>query len=524
MLLSLCFLIAPSFLWYEVQRCFFPKISTAERAAASTVVGIVSSCWTVLWDMTLFGPDNDHEPSLSSIQLIRSILLHLVGLFLVSRFHPKGLMQIDAHHTMGASPLTTDVSADSAPSVIAFSSGNTSALIPNEAYIPAVPAALVLAYIFHTHMLPEDEYGNLLTGGNCYSDLPYHLTITNSFLYGYNSRLFSLFSMSNPVFYNDRLQYPIIPDFLTAVCIRGGFSTRYALLIPSVMVSTSFCILLFSFAYRFSRFSHLPHPVPGITATLALYLTIFCGGDYEFKEPHFWLFFVKDIFLPQRSAMFGYTIILYSTIVTWIAFEEQNETRTRWKYLEWASFVAACSPYVQAHTFIAFFILSGLQLLMERFDLKNPLSVSFIQDCAFLLGPAVFFGIPQMASFAGGAASWGFAQVTPMWTERKNVGFLSWIWECVGFHVILLIVAWRFIHPTQRKRVLPFLGLFFVCMFVKFQPWNVDNMKIFYIAFFGLISAIASFLSFLTKQHHSVCNVYLIAISCYFHDSSVYVI
>jgi hypothetical protein len=91
------------------------------------------------------------------------------------------------------------------------------------------PALILCTYMFATMPTPlpptpplklprylvEDEYGQVWTGGSTYADLPIHMHMANSFLYGRNRVVF-FNGMHSPVFAGEVRRCPV-PRCLCAV-------------------------------------------------------------------------------------------------------------------------------------------------------------------------------------------------------------------------------------------------------------------------------------------------------------------
>ncbi len=61
----------------------------------------------------------------------------------------------------------------------------------------------------HTRYLVEDEYGQVWTGGSTYADLPIHMHMANSFLFGRNRVVF-FNGMHSPVFAGEVRRCPVL--------------------------------------------------------------------------------------------------------------------------------------------------------------------------------------------------------------------------------------------------------------------------------------------------------------------------
>lgn len=115
---------------------------------------------------------------------------------------------------------------------------------------------IALAYftaIYYTHALMPDKEGNVWSGGAYWSDLAFHLNVMSSFLWGHNSDSISLRLSAQPqssIFAGYPLSYPFIPDFHSATFVTLGFSLRQSLLVPSIVLTVSFSMLIYCFVLR----------------------------------------------------------------------------------------------------------------------------------------------------------------------------------------------------------------------------------------------------------------------------------
>jgi len=127
---------------------------------------------------------------------------------------------------------------------------------------------------FYHHVLMRTSWGEHWAYGSVYGDLPFHLGIISSFLHGENSvfphtaselsnSASSLSSMllsirqawlpKSHIFSGEQLVYPFIPDFHSALLtfLTGDDDQiRNAIIYPSVVLVTSFVVLLYCFSLR----------------------------------------------------------------------------------------------------------------------------------------------------------------------------------------------------------------------------------------------------------------------------------
>ncbi len=106
--------------------------------------------------------------------------------------------------------------------------------------------------LFDHHSLSIGEDGASYSGGGCWGDIAFHLDIISSFLYGPNMH-FKPWALSNPIYSGTTLQYTLLPDYHSAMLIKGGFSVRHAFFGPGVLMSWSICCLLYFYTFRFTE-------------------------------------------------------------------------------------------------------------------------------------------------------------------------------------------------------------------------------------------------------------------------------
>eukprot|EP00002_Diphylleia_rotans_P018988 TRINITY_DN366_c0_g1_i1.p1 TRINITY_DN366_c0_g1~~TRINITY_DN366_c0_g1_i1.p1 ORF type:complete len:607 (+),score=89.44 TRINITY_DN366_c0_g1_i1:2274-4094(+) len=340
-----------------------------------------------------------------------------------------------------------------------------------------LPITLLLSAISWNQLLPVDEDGTI--HGN--PDLAYHLAIINSFMFGKNSQTFSLFTIAQPSLEGDRLLDPFIPDFAVAALTSTGISLRWSLLIHDVLTHIAFVVLFYECAAKFAaidrRVTKYVHFVP----IVSLYLTISMGGSYFTEEPHYWLHFLRGIYFASRCAPPGYSIVLAIMIVLWTALDihaiKPSQSR---RYLQLAGFMCGLLPYVHPHSFIGVFLVMMMLVLLEQFDHTDPLSPSFIQDIIQLCVPLFLLAVPQLASFLDAESEWSIVDFHLAWSGHYG-GILGWLWTSLGLYFPLSLLSFKVLRDAQQNRLVSGYYVFVLCMFLKFQPENVDNMKIFYV-------------------------------------------
>ena len=131
-------------------------------------------------------------------------------------------------------------------------------------------------------------YKEFYTKGACYGDFPFHLNLISSFAYGCNMKRSSFFGLVTPFYSGEKLAYPFISNFYSAVLI-ACFKSSYhsAFVIPSIPVVFSVFVVL---TYISDMFSHSSVPVSSMTSFLYL-----LSGGLGFTR--FWKYFTLILFI-----------------------------------------------------------------------------------------------------------------------------------------------------------------------------------------------------------------------------------
>ena len=82
---------------------------------------------------------------------------------------------------------------------------------------------------------------------NNYGDLPLHLAYITSFVWGNN------IPPQDPSFAGEKLVYPFLSDFLSAIFLKLGLDFRDILFIPGLLLTVAFYSIFYYFAYRLTK-------------------------------------------------------------------------------------------------------------------------------------------------------------------------------------------------------------------------------------------------------------------------------
>jgi hypothetical protein len=222
---------------------------------------------------------------------------------------------------------------------------------------------------------------------------------------------------------------------------------------------------------------------------------------------------IAVMLMPQRSSLLGIGLSLVAYILVLQSLRGEGSRRD----LVLAGVIVGLLPSIHSHSFIAASIVLFLLMLGFR---RDPRSL------AALFIPAAVLSLPQVLSirsqvgegFIGPAVGWlGTNAEKIMALDWSNLPIVPisesllilarfWIMN-LGFILLPLAIGLVRSGRWMRRFYLPFSTLFLLGNFVRFQPWDWDNYKIFIhwylvtvvIASYGFIEAAGFFIGRLRR-------------------------
>eukprot|EP01094_Clydonella_sp_ATCC50884_P023605 TRINITY_DN5707_c0_g1_i1.p1 TRINITY_DN5707_c0_g1~~TRINITY_DN5707_c0_g1_i1.p1 ORF type:complete len:704 (+),score=267.61 TRINITY_DN5707_c0_g1_i1:89-2113(+) len=422
-------------------------------------------------------------------------------------------------------------------------------------YVLSTLLFLRFCYFQHLHVLTTGPYAGLFSGGATWGDMGIHLDIMNSFINGQNTKLsFSRWPQS-PIYANAALVYPFLPDFHSAALVCGGFSERLALLVPSTVLGGALFALLATFGYKFCG----DRWACGVSA---VWLFVCCGGvgwwyytreagipfvhelKYDYVESYggpygmYWFATMPHVLLPQRTALFGYPIVvmLLLALVEFAKGVHTTSLPNLTRCLLFVAFNIGLLPLNHTHSLYCCFVILAVFVLARPTELLQPRIVALWVFFALL---TALVAAPQLPLFFARVTSARFVEVKGMWLDDDWVqGVMNPLMkEWVGHGTMLASVAWYAVVPLvffmratslylplamvcvfmyeapwQRRISLTGWALFALGITVRMQPWKKDNIKILYV---WLMIAVCE-ISLLFKRGFSRRGVAAVAVACAF--------
>lgn len=211
-------------------------------------------------------------------------------------------------------------------------------------YLLFYAAAALLLWLAFDRVMFEHADGIYTGVLNNFGDLPFHLSVVTSFVYGGN------FPPEDPTYLGARFTYPFIVDFVVAALVRAGASIRQALLMENFVLGLAFVGLLHRWALEFLR--------DRLAALLTPLLVLMSGGigwllllrdvrqgeegilrvlwhpthaytvlpePLEWWGAFRWGNAVTSLLLPQRSFLLGLPLALIVFMQWWKAIEGERQ-------------------------------------------------------------------------------------------------------------------------------------------------------------------------------------------------------
>ncbi|MEM3704256.1 MAG: hypothetical protein QXX79_07570, partial [Candidatus Bathyarchaeia archaeon] len=465
MLLGIIFIFSSTLFGVAVSKLLKMKFTLEERICFSVLIGTSAS--TIL--VYLF---SYMQKSLNFIGIVAGTALITLSSFLLIKWRD----------IFGGAPLGKDLNFENV----------------------AVALAGIVAFLaLNLRCVLREEFNSLYSSLFVRGDCSFHVSIINSFVYRNN------FPPQYPVIIDTPMAYPFLVDFLSAILMKTGFDLRSSIIVPNVLFQASTLCLISSLAVRIFKRKYV--------GALSAFLFFFAGnmgityavqdllarGDFigwitnlptdysgsgisdlpeiRFGNP------VAVMLLPQRASALGIGISIIVYILIFYSLKSQENLRE----LVAAGIFMGLLSTVHSHSFIAVVIVVFLLVFEFRKSLRFFAAV-FV--------PAAVLSLPQILIVQAHAEG-GFMGVTIGWLGINAERIMSLNWSTplnvlsssiqsvlllvmfwfmnIGVMILPFIFGFKKSDAAIRSFYAPFLMLFFLGNFVRFQPWDWDNYKIF---------------------------------------------
>jgi hypothetical protein len=363
-------------------------------------------------------------------------------------------------------------------------------------------------------------YDNCWVRGDVYGDLPFHMYLITSLIYGCNRNRRSLYDLTSPFYAHLPLAYPVIPNFISALMIEMfGRDIHSSLAVPSFFFAVSLFINLASIVRRFSHSNDT-------ACCIAPWLFLLLGGrgflywldpdrrslgvdfvhHWGGETYNFWFQNLAHVMLPQRSSLFSlpiaFSVLLLSILVDFDCLS--------FRHFFSMGLIVGILPQVHPHSLIALFEFSMGLFLVHA----GKLSTKYFLCFAVYGLTALAISAPQLVPYFSrtvGERKGRFFEFGPLWHHRQRGPFGFWYDGLGPFVVLALIHGVVVADRRQLSWYFPSLVVFAMSNFILYQPWFMDNTKVFNAGWTALAVAVVA--NFLSKVHF-IPRIALVVFCC----------
>ena len=410
--------------------------------------------------------------------------------------------------------------------------------------------ALILWKVFSRAVI-EDNTG-LSTGLlNNFGDLPFHLSVITSFVFGNN------FPPEDPTYAGVRFTYPFISDFISAVFVRCGADLRESMFIENYFLGLAFVGLIHRWALVMLR-----DKLAAIITPLIVLLNGGMGWTLLFSKagtnegglfgvlmdlpPSFtvipettwrWGNAISALLVPQRGFLMGLPLATIAFTQWWITNDksrgltpanvdpkpkkksraverqadgwyEESRFSVNTRRMIAAGVAAGMLPLVHAHSFVVVMAMAGCLALIQRrwrewFAFFATASVIAIPQ---LLWSTIHSSV-NAGSFFAWEVGWDHGNENPVVFWVRNTGiFIPLIFAAIlkpGYKLEPFVSAFRGQYLVPKRLLLfylPFTLCFIVPNVLKMAPWIWDNIKVLYYWWLASAPLVALLLARLWRQ------------------------
>ena len=429
-----------------------------------------------------------------------------------------------------------------------------------------IPLTLLSAYLQYTHVLRADAAGNLHVGQSTYGDLPMHL----SFITGLVGKAFPA---DYPFYPGARLSYPFLTDSFSSTFCLLGCSLQAAVTIPgTLMMAMCFmgvlvlaremtaggkavvlAALLFflngglGFLYDFdlaggtweaqegaSFFTRAGQTIAGYFRTVGERIGNILNGYYKTPtnqpDPNNlrWSNVIVDMMIPQRTLLGGWcTVIPCFYLLDAVFRAKKRDPGNGPRALILLGIWAGALPLIHTHSFLALVLASAGCMIYDMIHGDPDALMTRRSRGEILLPYLVYAGIaavlavPQLLAFTfrqtfqeGGT---GFLQFQFNWVNNRGGRGMRdlYIWfyvKNIGIPFLALIAALFDKTPRNRRLFAMALPIILAAEFIRFQPNEYDNNKLFYLAWLLCCMIIADWFADIWKRLHSLRSRHVLAV------------
>lgn len=343
-------------------------------------------------------------------------------------------------------------------------------------------------------------------------------------------------SLENPLYAGERFHYPYLSSYLASLLQRMNTDSSTSLVWPTFYFFTFLPLQLYAFALRLTK-----NRMAGV---FFVYIVLLAGGggvihlindlmsgsyattidpirpllytdwgriDGQSSNRGIWFMnFIMSEFIPQRAFLAGIApaLFIFQAIFT-ISWKLDNQTT---KQLILAGILYGLLPLIHTHSFLAISLAWPIYLLVRAMTVKDWRGKykTYLINLAYLLIPAIILGSILLFGFVFDGHE-SFIKPLAWWlpqTDKPSNPLLFWLWNA-GPLILLIPIAYSQL-PKFRPLILTAAALWLFGNFIRWQPWQYDNLKI--LTYWYILTAIpiALWLAQLSKAYKIIQIILLI--------------
>lgn len=389
-----------------------------------------------------------------------------------------------------------------------------------------LPVSLIIWVLLFNHILLPAADGSVTTGQSTFGDLRLHMSLITSIAEQ------KTFPPDYSIMPGHVIGYPFFVDMLSSSLFLFGTSLRWAILLPSFVISMLLVMGFYIVAYKLTGRT---------AAAVAAVVLFFLGGGFGFAyflegaksnpenfkqiftsyyhlptnarvtgsseaEAFYkniqWVNPINDMIVPQRTTMAGWCIL---QPVIWLL-TEAVKTKKRRTYVI-LGILAGCMPMIHTHTFLAFGMICAVMFFMYLFDEKTAEEKKqYVINWVIFGGIVAVMVVPQLLTWTLKQAG-GESFIKPFYNWENNTQYSSsapyqnWNDPYLWFYLKNWGITALFAAPAilcakkDNKKLIAGAALVFISAeCILFQPLGYDNNKMFFVAYMLLVILVADWL------------------------------
>ena len=431
----------------------------------------------------------------------------------------------------------------------------------------AVPLTVLSAYLQYTHTMRVDAAGSWHVGQSTYGDLPMHL----SFITGLPGKSFPA---DYPFYPGNRLSYPFLTDSFSGTFYLLGCSLQASVALPGTLMmalcfmgvlvlgremtsggkAVALAALLFflngglGFLYDFDLagggwearqgaplFEQIGQTVSGWFRTAWERIQNILAGYYKTptNQPNpnnlRWSNVICDLMVPQRTLLGGWCAALPCFYLLDAVFRaKKRDPGNGARGLILLGIWAGALPLVHTHSFLALALASFGCMVYDMIHgdpdammIRRSRGQIFLPYLVFAFTAAVF-AVPQLLAFTfrqalREGAEHSFLQFQFNWVNNPGGRGMRdlYIWfyaKNIGLPFLALIAALFDKTPRNRRLFAMALPVILAAEFIRFQPNEYDNNKLFYLAWLLCCMIVADWSAGIWKKLKGMRSRYVLAV------------